>query len=613
MNNCKQISDITITNIKGFGEENNELNIILYPNKINYIIAPNGFGKSSFATAFKCLKANKIEVPTELKFQKDDTKISNLSLKIGNDKYCANDRENKISKNLDCFVISCDIAPRVSTKKIGDYTTNKGYIGIEEIIANKNVYKKVEFEYQILKIRKDFGKNGKVLDNIVRIINNKEFVFLFNNNIDIFKKFNAKIRSALVNKIVDSLNLMDGTRDLIFANVDEKIFDGINNDKHYKLFKNNFSGYFIDQNELNIFLFFYQLRTLYNNESSKIKSVVNWINYSSFKEKLLEDLCLFNSSWKEIKLQEVEKKGLVIKFPRADEISNGQRDVLTFIVRLRSIISKFSKTKSNLLIIDEIFDYLDDANILVAQYYLSKIIKETTKPIYIIILSHLNPKYFRNYIFNSSNLCIQYLLDDKLKGNVNMKTFIAFRESLDKSNSDSENLYKEMSSFLFHYNPNEKDLSTDIINIAGNNTTNLKTSWGDSIKFREFILQELNKYFSEKNEFDPYSVCFAIRYRIEKQMYDMLYNDDDKRDFINEHGLIKKLKFIETKNMVVPDAYGIVAAITNESEHLKFDKNNNNVFLEKSMIYKLNHLVIKNILKEMFAYNGSNLNDSAIH
>jgi energy-coupling factor transporter ATP-binding protein EcfA2 len=613
MNNNNQISDITITNIKGFGEENNKLNIILNPKKINYIIAPNGYGKSSFATAFRSLKSNKIDIPTEFKFKKDDTKTSSLSFNIGDKKYYANNKENTISKNLNCFVVTCDIAPKVSSKKIGDYTANKGYIGIQEITATKNVYPKVEFEYRILKNRSNFGKNGKVLENIGEIIANKEFVFLFKENIDIFKKFDAKTRSTLINNIVDVLNSIEGTKEVIFTKADKKIFEEINKDDQYRLFKNNFSCYFIDQNEINIFSIFYQLRTLYINESRKIKSVVNWIDYSLFKDKLLEDLQLFNSSWKEIILKEVHGEGLVVKFPRADEISNGQRDVLTFIVRLRSIISKFSKTKSNLLIIDEIFDYLDDANILVAQYYLSKIINESVNSIYLVILSHLNPKYFRNYIFDEKKLQIQYLFDDKLKGNINMKTFIAFRESLDKNNDDHKKLYNVMSSFLFHYNPDEINLSIDIKRIAANNTTNLKTSWGNSITFREFILNELNKYLSGKEEFDPYSVCFAIRYRIEKEMYEMLDNDDDRRGFIDKHGLLNKLEFIELKKGVVPDAYGVVAAITNESEHLIYDKNNKNEFLEKSMIYKLNHLVIKNILKEMFAYNGYELVDSAIH
>lgn len=71
-----------------------------------------------------------------------------------------------------------------------------------------------------------------------------------------------------------------------------------------------------------------------------------------------------------------EKDALVVEFPHADEISNGQRDVLTFIIQLLKFQSTLRNGKKYLLIIDEVFDYLDDANIIAAQYYLSNLLKK---------------------------------------------------------------------------------------------------------------------------------------------------------------------------------------------------------------------------------------------
>ena len=69
------------------------------------------------------------------------------------------------------------------------------------------------------------------------------------------------------------------------------------------------------------------------------------------------------------------KKSLVVEFPKADEVSNGQRDILTFIAHIQRARRKFKK-ENCILIVDEIFDYLDDANLVAFQYYITQIIEE---------------------------------------------------------------------------------------------------------------------------------------------------------------------------------------------------------------------------------------------
>lgn len=54
------ITSIQIKNIKGI--ENKSFKLDLPPNKPNILVAPNGFGKSSFAIGFDSLKSSKIEL-----------------------------------------------------------------------------------------------------------------------------------------------------------------------------------------------------------------------------------------------------------------------------------------------------------------------------------------------------------------------------------------------------------------------------------------------------------------------------------------------------------------------------------------------------------------------
>lgn len=58
-------------------------------------------------------------------------------------------------------------------------------------------------------------------------------------------------------------------------------------------------------------------------------------------------------------------------------ISNGQRDILTFISRLMEC--HYKESKACILVIDEFFDYLDDANLVAFQYYISTLIDSYRK------------------------------------------------------------------------------------------------------------------------------------------------------------------------------------------------------------------------------------------
>ena len=57
-----EISEIRVKNIKGFGDTVQLIKVRILPNKVNLLVAPNGWGKSSLTTAFGSLRSNKIDV-----------------------------------------------------------------------------------------------------------------------------------------------------------------------------------------------------------------------------------------------------------------------------------------------------------------------------------------------------------------------------------------------------------------------------------------------------------------------------------------------------------------------------------------------------------------------
>ena len=71
------IKTIEITNVKGVGH--NLFNLDLVPNRPNILVAPNGFGKSSFAIAFDSLRGNRIELD-EKNYHKKTQRTDHLFL-----------------------------------------------------------------------------------------------------------------------------------------------------------------------------------------------------------------------------------------------------------------------------------------------------------------------------------------------------------------------------------------------------------------------------------------------------------------------------------------------------------------------------------------------------
>ena len=64
--------------------------------------------------------------------------------------------------------------------------------------------------------------------------------------------------------------------------------------------------------------------------------------------------------------------------------------------------AKLGEKEKSRLIVDEVFDYLDDANLLVAQHFLLELMKQfkdAGKSIYVVVLTHLDPSQFKRFRF----------------------------------------------------------------------------------------------------------------------------------------------------------------------------------------------------------------------
>lgn len=572
------IKSIQIENIKGIDNKKFELNI--FPNKPSLLVAPNGFGKSSFAIAFNSMNNSRIILDNDNFHLERDTNLPRISIEYEKeDKTILNleatNSTNKISRDIDYFVINNQIKP----KGIGSqYGTATARLEIKDIKVRK-IPDNVNFDYSNTNAKNKFGRNGKVLPNLNTIFSNLKLIEKLSENYAVLKKANGKIIQARINAIISNINTKNGTNDVLLEWINNNELNTLKQIEYLSFLGNLLNEFDTPLTETQNFLCAIQLIWLYNDDENKFKKACLYSNYRLDKQKFDDTLKTFNCTWKNIKSSEHDGD-LIVKFPKATLISNGQRDILTFISMLFNAKSHLNKT-DNILIIDEVFDYLDDANLIAAQYYITRFIDDFDKQgkrIYPLILTHLNPNYFKNFAFKDQK--VYYL--DKSQMQVNNNLIKLLRKRTDPI------IKEDVDKYLFHYNPQTINRRNVFRSLS------LPEKWGEANNFVEFLNIEVNKYINNQT-YDPFAVCGAVRIKIEEIAYDKLQSTESKEEFIKTHTTRNKLEKAEEYGVVSPESHYLLGIIYNEGMHWK--ENQDNV---SPIASKLENLVIKKLIKDVF-------------
>lgn len=605
------ITNITIKNIKGYGEPATSINLELKTNRVNIIYAPNGTGKSSLATAFNSLEGGKLTLSKDEMYHKDETLSPELQIVMDGVTYKADRNSDTISPVLIPYVINSGTIVSTTQQNIGGrYTKVSGYLDIENIVVIDKVPPVVIPLYKISEIRNHFGVNRKILENRAILFTNPSFLKAcesVGHGLDTFLA--AQSRQRLIDDIKSKIQSIIGTTEYVKNCIQDAWFDDLENNPAYSEIMQGLDEFTVGMSRLDRFDLFYQVLYFWTHTKQDIKKANKRTDYNEVREKFDANLALLDTTWKSI--QSVEEDGkLVVHFPHADEISNGQRDILTFVVELLKFKSKIQNGKKYLLIIDEVFDYLDDANTITAQYFLTKFLELNKGNMYLCMFTHLNPFSFKNYIFSDKKVNFVYLQSTLPVATNEMKAFIAFRSELAAEEDPAKkDLYEKLSHDLFHYNPITVDYSILISTHRNNN--NIIPSWGKTGELHQVLINEVNKYLSGAPKYDPYAVAMALRLRVEKVVYGMLSTQEKKDDFVNQKMTKYKFAYAEDNGVSIPEVLYIVNAIHNEADHLKYDQVKHE-YLEKSMVYKLQNNVIMGIIKQIFEWDNHPLTTDAI-
>ena len=208
------IKTISIEYIKGI--ENKTFSLNIYPDKPSLLVAPNGFGKSSLATAFDSMNRNRIVLKDDdffsenstlpprilIEYERPDSTIVNLE---------ATSTMNTIGNEFDWFVINNSVRP----KGIGSqYGTASATLEIKDVVLVDRIPTNVPFGYSVTNYRARFGANSKILPNANVVFGNLKLIEKLGGHFQDLQRANGQ---TVQNRIKGTSKNTQFTNRLIFS------------------------------------------------------------------------------------------------------------------------------------------------------------------------------------------------------------------------------------------------------------------------------------------------------------------------------------------------------------------------------------------------------------
>lgn len=324
------ITELHIENIKGL--QNFELKQSIQPNRPNILVAPNGFGKTSLAIAFKSLKNSKLDLDESSYYNGDNSNKPILRLKLSTGENLeADDSHNSISSKFDIYVINCQLKPKATAQRYGGRTIARASNDISPTVMIQTIPPKINFDYSLPRNKRDFGINGKLLTDISNIYSQYNLIIRISENIN-FEEFSLVRFKTPFNAIIAKINSIDNRKTAHSIKdeiIRENIID-INNQELTNLCDIIRQNSAFD-NIVDVFLVAWQIIHVRNSMGVNYRKALAYANFLKKQVEIDSTLEKINpvSDRFEIK-SAIKDHSLIIEWPKANMISNGQRDILTF-------------------------------------------------------------------------------------------------------------------------------------------------------------------------------------------------------------------------------------------------------------------------------------------
>lgn len=598
------IKSIRLKYCKGIVDKEFELNI--KPNILNLLVAPNGFGKSSIAHTFNSLnikngqlepKNENFYYRNEIKFQNHETETPELFLIDEEDTYYSNLTDGTILNKYDTYVINSKLSTETEENHQNKSSIIESKFTIEKIPFIGKGIKQEYFEAFTLTTfyKKWHITNTKIYRKHMDFLSDKKAIYELHLILG-----DADINSEILNLVseIDKISSKRNAMEMLEI-INKSIIPKITNTIILSLLdKCNFDDNKADA-LINVILYMFLTNT------QTYKTAIAFYEQRLEDKKIEEEINNFNTTVTPVYTSYNE--GGEFNFPYPELISNGQRDVLTLVTQLL-MAKRVIKKEYGIIIIDEVFDYLDESNIIAVQYYILKMInefKKVGKNVYFLLLTHIDPMYYVTYRYlpstdNPNGFINVVYLDRKVSSELINNEINYFKNLVSSRNPSNTELNPKLNQYYFHYK-NENLENLDFTNIFEMN--HLFRDWGKPNVFINYCETSMKNYLTNL-DYNPFAVSNFIRYMIEKIVFNKLNDNENlQKRFIKQSETLKKLYFAISNNIDINPSYCLLSYIYNPFDHIEnsnYDDNDLRIESEIALYSKLSNLQIKKMINEIY-------------
>lgn len=557
----------------------------MIPNKPSVLVAPNGSGKSSFALAFQWLNRLRMKLNKDDAYMGDENNKPSMIIETSQPDLTliANENTNDITKQFGIYVINSSLTA-VSTGVVkGGFAMGKAHLSVPEVVMIDSVPANIQ-------VVDDFD-NVYSLANVpvgcYPVINNHLSDNKFMAGLDVGALKCTKRSITQITNCIERSKAYCGTIDERHNKIETDDYDSLMAIPAVAYAVERFRLKAPEDSNVKLLLRAVRLISLYYRKKEEFECRMAYAEYKEQEQACRELFAVLKQTWNRISPHKEGNK-VSLKIGDAKRISNGERDIMVFLANLYKAKSKFTK-ENNILIIDEVFDYLDDANLMAAQFYITHMIKELHeegKNIFPIILSHLNPDFYNQH-YSFKDLKVYYLCPlPHPHASDNMMKLLRKRKEL--SREVGPGAEEDISKYMLHFH---KDYSKDM----SGNIGDCPPRWADIHVFKQYCMNHLDAYI-QNHAYDALAVCVALREIIESRVYSQLQTEDQKEFFLSKHGTSDKLKYAEEQGVDVPEIYYLLGNIYNEPMHVD---NKSNKQITQTLYSRMENNTIRGMIKNV--------------
>ena len=575
-----KIVRIKAKDIKGIDEV--DIACEIFPNAPNFLVAPNGTGKSSLAKAFKSLNRSRLRL-NEVDFRrgKDDSE-SRIEVVFDNGESLSADcRSNSFAGALDISVIDSGLYARQVMRSYGGRSYAEASVSASDVVLWERIPPRAKIDYSVAQVKRGYPSSLRkgILD--LKPYLDKP-VFLDN----LVKLSLTSISGAGYSRRVESfIGSLEAQSAAGVALGDLAMCDaGIRNVLPVVKATELLRSYAPVTNEALLFLNAIQVCRLYESQKANVKACEKYLSYNAGKKEIGELLDSVNTTGRTVSLRK-DGQRLLLRLPDRSQLSNGELDILHFVASLAHARANLTAGRS-LLIIDEVFDYLDDGNLLIAQHFLLEMIersKREGRELYVLMLTHLDPNLMESYRFKTNHVSyFTSVQKGTLKGYT--KKLVGDRG---RCKEKSPGLYQDLSARYLHYSCDSSSSGETEAYLSGKGfPENMRSVEG----FRVACVKQMASYL-KGSSYDTVMVCCALRVHVERLACEQLAEGDAKL-FLETHATVEKLKLAEEKGAQVPELHYLLSGLYNPALH--FDER---LGQAEMLRQKLDNVIIKRMVQ----------------